>query len=353
MKKYLYSALCLMGLLATSCSNEDILIERDNNVNEINVNVSLSKFFSDYTYNDTKHDISVTEDYRTFNSEFGKYINIRTLFYDSDGNLKGELSTFSTTTNGVTQATKLAEGTYTVVTILNFADDKTEEESWWDMYDKNKLSTAYIKLANRFTKWGIMSYASQTITVREGKTTSISVTPTPVGALGYMYCQNFQYKNEATYGTIADNGVRSIALYSQKIAEGFKLDPNATDKYVYKEDSGSGMWYYLSDKLTPKDFDSSWTYFQSNLYDYLYILAPSFNATFGYEMQGDEGFKSYGEGNYTIENGKTYLVYWDWFQVGNPYFGVADNNHWHSYSSSNSLNLTFEATPANNTKKNK
>lgn len=341
MKNIFYSVFCGLTLVTASCSNDDILVETNEKVNEVNVNVSLANFISGYNFNDTRHDISVTEDFRTFNSESEKYIHVRTLLYNSQGDLVDSLITFSSTTNAISKSIKLAAGNYTVVTTLNFADEMSADGSWWDLYDKEKLSTAYLSPYRRNSIWCIMSYAAQTITVSPGNTTNVSVIPTPIGALGYMYLQNFQYKNEATYGTVADNGVRSIALYSQKVADGYKLDPNASDKYVYLKATASGSWYYLSSKLEPSDFSQSkdYGYFRTNLYDYLYILAPSFNATFGYVLDGESSFSGYGEGNYTIQNGQTYLAYWDWFQVGNPYFGIADNNHWHSYAS-NARSLT-------------
>lgn len=197
-----------------------------------------------------------------------------------------------------------------------------------------------------------MSYASQSISVTAGRTTNISMTPAPVGALGYMFAQNFQYKNEASFGTVVDNGVRSIALYSQKVAEGYKMDPNASEKFIYKQATGTGSWYFLSNELTPSDFPMSkdYGYFRTNLISYFYILAPSFNAEFGYMLEGESGFNGYGEANYTITNGQTYLAYWDWFQRGNPYFGVADNNHWNTYSSSQSLSIPFDIDVATHDK---
>lgn len=345
MKKILYSVFCGLALLTASCSNDDILVEKNDNVNEVNVNVSLANFISGYNFNDTRHGISVTEDFRTFNSEFKKYIHVRTLFYNSQGNLVDSLITYSSTTNTVSKSIKLAAGDYTVITTLNFADEMNANGSWWDLYNKEKLSTAYLSPYRRDVIWCIMSYAAKTITVSSGKTTNVSVTPAPIGALGYMYLQNFQYKNEATYGTVADNGIRSIALYSQNVADGYKLDPNASEKYIYMEATGSGSWYYLSSNLEPSDFELSknYGYFRTNLYSYLYLLAPRFNAAFGYQLDGENYFHEYGEGNYTIQNGQTYLAYWDWFQVGNPYFGTADNNHWHNYDS-NARNYVSKRT---------
>ena len=85
MKKILFTALMFTALLFTSCDNDDILIEKDDNINEVNVTVSLTNFFSNYTFQHKSSD-KVLEDlgevYRTFNSEDGMYIQTRVLFYN-------------------------------------------------------------------------------------------------------------------------------------------------------------------------------------------------------------------------------------------------------------------------------
>lgn len=334
MKKILFLALCGMALFVTSCGGDDPdPSSPDGGFSgtkiSVNVEVSLSNFFSSYNFNDTKHGTSVTEDFRTFHSEFEKFIHVRTLFYNNRGTLVDSLVVYSDNEkNSIQKNIKLPEGTYTVVTTLNFADEERSDMSWWTLCDKQNLSTAYLKPYTRFTKWAIMSYDAKTITVESGNTTTVRMTPSPIGALGYMYLENF-YKDQ--FGNEADNKIRSLALYSQTIADGFRLDPTASDRYMYMGATGSDSWYYLSDKLEPTDFNKSWEYFQSNLYDYFYILAPSFNATFGYVLEGENFFHSYGEASYTITNGQTYLAYWDYLVYGNPYFGLADNNHWNNY----------------------
>ena len=325
MKKIILFSLSALTLLATSCSNEEILIEKDNNVNVVDVNVSLSDFFSCYTYNDTKHGISVAEDFRTFHSDYDYYIHVRTLFYNDRGNLVDSIISFVNTTNAISKSVKLAEGEYTVITTLNFALDDSNEESLWDLCDKEKLSTVYLQCAFSQTQFSIMSYTSKSISVSSENKTDVKMTPEPIGALGYMVIENFQYKSKTSSSTIADNGVREVAFYCQDKAIGYKLDPNATDKYMYKDATGSNTWYYLY-SFEPSDFD--WKYFQNNCYGYFYILNPKMKAVFGYELEGDTGFNPYGEGSYSINNGQTYLAYWNWFKVGNPYFGKADNNHW-------------------------
>ena len=335
MKKTYFVALSIVALFA-SCTNDDIPVYEDNRVNEVNVTVSLSKFYSDYNYNDTRHDIKVSEDYRTFHSDGGGYIHVRTLFYNANGELVDSLTTYTENINPVNSTIKLAPGSYTVVSMLSFATKKTgKQNTWyWKLKDRKHLSSAVAVPEGRFSKWSIMSYESKPLVVTAGSKKSVSLTPVPVGSLGYLFFENFQYKNEATRGTVADNGIRQLTVYAREIADGYRLNPNAEEKYVYRNDAGANYWYYLSSNLEPQDFDRTWTFFKTNLYSYYYMLSPKEKLCFGYVLDGESTFHSYGENFYNIESGKVYLSYWDYFQVGNPYFGIADNNHWHSYSSS-------------------
>ena len=336
MKKILFSVFCGMALFVSSCSNDDIIIDAVNKA-EVNVNVNLSNFFSSYNFNDTQHGVNISEEFRTFYSEYNKYIQVRTLFYNSTGLLVDSVISYSTSTNAVTQKIALPEGTYTAITTLTFADKDDDDAnvyySWWDLCDKERLSTVYLNTELSRTRWAIMSYASQTISVDSESANSFTMTPQPIGALCYIFFQNFQYKNEATYGNVADNGIRSLSLYTQKLATGFRLNPDASEKYIYKEDAGENTWWFLSSYMEPSDFSQSseYGYFRTNLYSFCYILAPKFNMYFGYEMKNEDYFNGYGLANYSITNGKTYLAYWDWFKVGNPYFGVATNSKWNKY----------------------
>ena len=342
MKKIYLGALLLAGMLLSSCTNEDDG-EVVSQVNDVKVSVSLSNFFSSYNYNDTYHGINVTDDYRTFHSEYGFYIQTRVLFYDSNSNLVDSILLYSTNPNDINQAVNLPQGSYTAVATLTFAQKSKQTDkyfSWWNLIDKQSLFTAKISADwNRFSKWSIMSYASKTFTVSSGQTTTVNLNPQPIGSLGYVFLQNFQYKNEATYGTVVDNGIRSLCVYARNVSRVFKLDPNLSglSRYEYFDDAGSNSWYYLSDYMEPTDFDDSWTYFKTNLYDYFYILAPNPIVQFGYKVKGASGFQGYGEQSVNLTNGATYQAYWDYFQVGNPYFGIADNNHWHSYSSARAM----------------
>jgi len=337
MKKHLYLLAAVTGMFLGSCSSNDD-VEVDESF-EVNVSVSLDNFYQSYDYLDTKHNLStqLPDDYRIFNSKYKCYIQVRTLFYDSDGYLVDSLLYYSTNTNQYTTTLRLPEGTYTAVSTLTFADNNSgDDASWWTLENKERLSSAVLSTDNRHSSYCIMSYDAQTFNVTSGRSANVALSPSPVGAVGYVYYQNFQYKSESTYGTVADNGIRSLCVYGRNIAKGYRLNPNTSNKYIYLDDGGQNNWYFLSSNDEPSDFDKDWTFFKTNLYGYFYILSPQVRVQFGYVPEGTQYFTGYGEASYNIVSGKTYLAYWDYFQVGNPYFGIADNNHWNTYTSSDS-----------------
>ena len=347
MKKIFFAAVSILAvMMTTSCSNDDIIIESENRINDVNVSVSLSDFYQAYNFVDTKHnlDYQLAERFNSFKTS-GMYIQTRTLIYDSDGQLVDILKTNTQNTNAVTESTKLGDGKFTFVTIVNFSykNSKGNFESVHNLKETAKLTTAYLDMSWNDMKWSIMSYDSKVVTVT--KTTDVTMQPTPVGSLAYLYFQNFQYESEATYPTMSDNGIRKLTVYSKNKAIGYMLNPDAVDKYVYKDPTDKDWWYFLSDQLLPSNFaDGSWTFFQNNLISYFYVLDPNPTICFGYVLDGKETFDGYGEKAYTMETGKVYLAYWDYFQVGNPYFGVADNTHWNSYEAPQvSLSIPLEA----------
>lgn len=60
----------MIALFFASCSNDPIEVVT---TQPVSLTVSLDDFFSSYNFNDTKHNIKVSEDFRVFNSEYNKY----------------------------------------------------------------------------------------------------------------------------------------------------------------------------------------------------------------------------------------------------------------------------------------
>lgn len=332
MKKLVFALIAVAAFAFSSCSNDDIDIKNG----DVTVSVSLDNFFSSYNFTDNRYNLSLSDSYRAFNSDYGKYIEVRTLVYNENGVLVDSLLTYeANANNAVTGHLNLKDGTYTFVSTLTFSDDN-KGDGYWQLQNKENLHTAVLNNEYSQFQWSIMSYAAKTVSVTNGNA-SVNMQPAPVGATVYFTAQNFQYQNEASYGTVVDNGIRELALYTQQKAVAFKLDPSlsASEKYVYNADAGSTNWWYLK-SMEPSDFEDesgAWTYFKTNVYGITYILAPRCSLVFGCSLDGEEGFYSFGKATYTIQSGVTQLAYWDWFKVGNPYFGPADNSHWNTYDS--------------------
>lgn len=331
MKKIiLFAALAFTALLFTSCENDDIVIERAGGDNMVSMTVTLSDFFSSYNFVDSKHYVDVADQYRTFYSADGMYIQSRVLFYNSSGMLADSVVTYSTNTNAVSIVKGLAAGKYTAVVTLTFATKNTgNDASLWCIVGRESLNTAYLECKDNTSQWSIMSYASQEFTIDKGGI-SLTLNPKPVGALAYVAFDNFQYasRNDCINKTASDTQVRQIALSSQDVAVGYRLNPHATERYIYLDDAGITS---LHDLISVEPGDMGETYFKNNFFGFCYILAPQCNLSFRYRMENESVPMEIGNSDFAITAGQNYLAYWDYLQRYNPYFGKADNNHWHSY----------------------
>lgn len=336
MKKVLFGLMAFAIGMFSSCSNDEIAVDAVEApvTDAVTITIDLTNFYSSYNYDDTWHDVPrIAEAYRTFNSEYSKYIQVRTYVYNRNTEeLADSIVHYVTTTNSVTSSITLNKGDYYAITTVSFAENTSSAGAWWHVYDREKLSTAKLYPRNRYSIWSILSQSTESFSVKRGDHAIINTTPAPLGALVYFLCQNFEYKDEASYGTIADNGVREIALYTRRKTESYNMDPSATSKYNYYQEGGADYWYYDL-YFEPSDFvDGTWTFFKSDLYGYCYILDPQQTNCFGVTYDGKTSFTMYGEQETNFISGKTYLAYWDYFKIGNPYLGIADNNHWNSYT---------------------
>lgn len=345
-KNILGTAFAIASLL--SCTNEAIEIDSVMTpepvyYNKLTLTIDPTDLFSSYKYEDTRHSIDqLSDEYRTFNSKYDMLIQARTLIYNRSGELVDSIVNYLDNTNSINVEKTLESGDYYAVNTLTFATK--DKDSFWYLKDKEKLSTVKMLPRNRYSIWCIMSYSSELFSIKKDEAARVVTKPKPVGCVAYVFFQDFQYKSQSTYGTVEDNGIRKLSLYTKSKTESFNLDPNNTNKYNFLKDIGDS--WYSAYSTVPSDYqDGSWTFFKTNLYGYCYLLDPSINLIFGYVLDGKTTFNGYGEGTYDLEAGKMYLAYWDYFKVGNPYFGIADNNHWNTYSKSRTRGDDNEGFP--------
>ena len=331
MKPLIYIFAILSLAILSSCDNENIDIKDSRKVS-VDVTVYLTDFFSCYDFIDTKHHLDLEKHrrykslnaaeicksfcsfYDPYDSNKNQYTEIQTivLFYNDEGKYVDMIVDYSNNTDSVPLSPKLAPGEYTVIAILIF---KVDGDFHWSLKEKENLNTVYLFNSDNTAIWSIMSYAYKEIIVGEKKDNRVRLTPTPVGALCYAYFQNFQNNDR----------IDNIRVYTDKFVKGFRLNPNTPDKYIYSDEKKLRE----TTPLTCSFFDYSATYFQGDFFDYFYILSPQCNIYYMYYDNYKKTWKRVDLPTCDIESGKTYLAYWDYNHVDQPYFGIADNDHWY------------------------
>lgn len=337
MKKIIYIPVLLAAMLFTACENEEISIELKQaaHMGQLTVNIDPTGLFSSYTYEDTHHHNikPLSTQYRTFNSAYGNKIELRSLFYNKDNDLLVDsVVTSLTNTNTYTQSLELPLGDYTVVSTLSLIVTNGERTlPIWQLANREKLSTANMQPRTLGNEWCLLAVSTDDVKLTSDGQVRLNTAPMPVGSIVYSRFENFQYVSEETKETVADNGIRQLSIYTRNYPISYNLDPKAPNKVNFRNDGGENSWYAYNE-IQPQKISPDWTFFKGNTYSYFFTLASNAKIKFGYTLEGKSTFNGYGEQTVNIEPGKTYLAYWDYFMVGSPYFGIADNNHFHSYN---------------------
>ena len=226
MKKIFYSLLALVSLLAASCSNDDIEITTYAPKNDLKVNISTT----------SAYDVFGIDDYKTILAKYDEtHVAVMSLVYDKDEKLVASENSYLKTFQQVQQKFALPNGTYTLVTVVTFADKdgETYKPLSWKFVDVNTLSTVRLdKLYNEVMWYNSLAVASKTINVDDANVTT-SVAPTPVGSLLDIYYENFDKSPYVWFG------------YEMKqSATGFMLDPSLSgiDRYYYNKYNDRNNW---------------------------------------------------------------------------------------------------------------
>ncbi len=296
--------------------------------NTLTITADPTDLFSSYTYEDTYHGVKpLKKSFPTFYSEEQRHIQWRTLIYDKDELLVDSIVEYLSNTNSMTKEKTLRSGDYYAITTLTFTEDSLDKSSMWELLDKEKMSTAKLQPKGRFGQWYVMSQSSEKFAITKENGARIATKPKPVGCIVYSLWENFSKWDPKVYG----DSLTEVTLYTKDVTQSFNLDPNATNRYNMRDEPGTNTWYY-QDWMYGRIFelykmfgldDDAWSY------SYIFNTDKTTRLCFGYSMKDHDGFYgSYGQSEYKTEPGKAYLSYWDYDYIGNPYFGVADNNHW-------------------------
>lgn len=336
MKKIYFLAVLFAGMAFTSCENDEIGVVLEDalvkGTGQLSITVNPSDFFACYNYEDKYHNINTAERFRTFNSSYGYFIELRSMVYnqETDELVDSVVVKTLTNTNSYTspKPIELPAGKYTVVSTLSFAvENNGSYISLWNVVDREKLSTVNMQARSRSSMWCILSVSTDDVEVVSDQTATLATTPHPVGSLVYSLFENFQFTSEASYGYTPDKtDLQRVSLYTQRTAISYNLSPKAVNKVNFlNEGTTSQMKALIGASKSSEGYIKNTAAFS-------FLLEPQETIAFGLMHVDETTFTPYGQSTVQLEAGKTYLAYWDHFRLGAPYFGLADNNHFNTYT---------------------
>ena len=194
MKKILFSIIALVGLLS-SCSNDDIIVER-----KTTIKVNPSQVIAPFTYEENAGEL---ESFATTHK-----LRVTLLAYNKNGLLKARDTLYLT--NYASLATcnlQLEKGEYDIVAITDVVEYTNSEVSfeYWKLSGENNILTTRMTAARVIGgKYKIMGIARESININF-ENNDIILYPTPVGALCLVEWYNIHTFYDVTEYTLAMN----------------------------------------------------------------------------------------------------------------------------------------------------
>lgn len=273
MKKYISLMAIAIVAILSSCSNDDITIQR-----EITIKVDPSGVVSPFPE-------EWPGELTTFDSEYK--LRVRVLVYDENGllvlNKSNNLSNYKTE---MSVSNKLTTGIYTIVATTDLVP--STGSPYWTLTDENNINTATISTKNvQFGgKYRILGFCSQKVTISEDSQ-SVTLHPTPAGALLRMY-----YNNVRTY-----TNVKYYVLWANRSSNSMTFDKDGNPNFQ-PYTSPDGKFDVICSYVDVDNAEGD------DLYGW-YFLFPQDNISFQFVWESTDG-KNYLMGNqFTISSIKS------------------------------------------------
>lgn len=232
MKKYLLSILALVGLFATSCSNDDIVVEQ-NTILEYNINVSNM-------YNT----FDMVDDMTNALRDKKQCVTVTTLVYDKNGLLVDEKISTEFALNNLKETFNLDHGSYTIISVQSVGNpSKGGDFIKWELIDKEKLATVSIKHKSIITYYtNAIGVCTTNLTV--DKSTSVTVSPEAIGSLVHVYYCNFD-KSDCV----------NLGFYTRDVTEKYSLNPSLSRDERFVVDLSAKNVMNIRDKRENQNLD--------------------------------------------------------------------------------------------------
>ena len=289
MKKILFSIIALVSLLS-SCSNDDIIVER-----KTTIKVNPSQVIAPFNYENEPGEL---ESFATSHK-----LRVTLLAYNKDGLLKARDTQYlANYASLATYNLQLEKGEYDIVAITDVVEYTNSEVSfeYWKLSGENNILTTRMTDAGYIGgKYKIMGIARESININF-ENNDVILYPIPVGALCLVEWYNIHTFSDVTKYTLSMN--RSSDFLQLNNSSGWDVTPeNNNNKYDWR------LAY-----LEPSDYiDNSNSYNQGYcIYNYYYCLPMSLS--FKYQATTEEEtFDLTDPVQVNLEAGKEYWFYLD------------------------------------------
>ena len=317
MKKFFYSLIGLLAVVASSCSDSDsdeVAVTVVNKTYSIGVTVSTSSAYESYGSSLFTNFLGNYSNY---------YVGVFAYLYDEDGALVASTDSYSQTLN--TQSLSFSDidtGSYTLVCIQMLVNSSNSYQSAaWTISGTSKLSTIAVTTSYTGLKY-YHAVAKSTSSVTVGTSnTSVSVSTKPLGCLIDIGYENF-----------GDYGMTLVGFFLDQYAIGYYFDPSlsGTEQYYYGDSySGEHEWTSIAKTYDTDDIDDS-----GEMNGYYFIKSGETTYCFGissvYDGESNDFFISMPSGgeSFTFEDGEyyqAYIYYTDNSNVYETYLGSHDD----------------------------
>ena len=273
MKKLFFLLAVIVTAIFSSCSNDDIEIQKP-----ITFKINPETVINSYQEFSTGDLVVLPSTLK---------LRVRLLIYDEDGVLAAsDTQKFKDYSHIMTSTLNLPEGKYTVVAMTDIVSDSNEDFAW-ALSGEEKLNTVKITKSEYIREqWEIMGLTTQNLYLN-GNTDDVKIDVQPAGSLAIVYYKNWNYYNDVTH----------YALHCNRCPDHITLSNDGSVQYSIISDN------YTKYRLSRVEWDSKY----SGAYRYIFLF-PVKGATFHFKCECTDG-KTYTLGDaqvIDIENGREY-----------------------------------------------
>lgn len=283
MKKIILSLLSMMCLLATSCSNDDIVIESNGT---LEYTVNISNLYKTFDMEDEIQDAIRDKEY---------CITVTNLIYDNEsGSLVKEIQSTAFALNNIKESIELNDGSYTIISIQSIGDPNKEgKHIKWEISDKEKISSVYIKPTARTYYTNAIGVSTQNIQVK-GKT-SVTATTKAIGSLVTLYYCNFD-----------NSDYTNLGFFTKDITTKYLFDPSLSREEKFIVDLAASGKINIRDKR-----ENNWEAIEECT---LYLLEKKIDYSFCVQSAENSGSTTWT--NWPSNEKTAYLEDGEWYHAG-------------------------------------